>query len=271
MIAETDVVRLAPGVIVEHGRLADMVRGDSWPLNGTGAFVLADAGRPIGVTVHELAQAFSLPPDRARADVLQFVWTLNGLALVNVDRSSSRLRWLVGWVQLAARLAPAGAVPATLVRRRRIDTDTVPRAVATCLASILPRAAIVALVTAALTAQLVLVTEASGIAVPLAVGVATGAGLGLHEAAHAALLRGVPSALVTRGRRTSVLHAALPPRRRSLVAVGGPLAVAMVGVGCVTASAFAALPTLALAGCPLVGHALALTVLGGDGRVACGL
>ena len=271
MIADADVVRLAPGVTVGEGRLADVVRGDSWPLNGTGMFVLADAGRPIGATARELARAFSLPPDRARADVLQFVWMLNGLALVNVDRGGSRLRQLVSWIQLAARLAPAGAVPATLVRRRRIDTGSVPRAVATCLASILPRAAIVAAITTAVTAQLALVTDASGLAVPLAVGIGTGAGLGLHEAAHAALLRGVPSALVTRGRRTYVLHSALPPRRRSLVAVGGPLAVAVVGLVCLVASAFAAQPAVALAGCPLVGHALALTVLGGDGRVACGL
>jgi hypothetical protein len=101
--------------------------------------------------------------------------------------------------------------------------------------------------------------------------VSTVLGVGLHEAVHTALLRGVPSALVTRGRRTSVLHAAVAPGRRTVVAVGGPLAVAVLGFVAVGAGWVAAVPVLVVAGCPLAAHALALTVVGGDGRVACGL
>ena len=84
-------------------------------------------------------------------------------------------------------------------------------------------------------------------------------------------LRGVPSALVTRGRRTYVLHAPVGADAASLVAVGGPLAVAVLGSASSSVAALAAAPALALAGCPLAAHALALTVVGGDGRIACGL
>lgn len=271
MIAETDTITLAAGVTLERGRLSDGVRGESWPLNGSGAFVLARAGQPVGATVRELATAFSLSPERAREDVLRFIWHLNGLALLNVERGGSRLRRLLGWVQLAARLAPAGAVPAVVTRRRPLDTRSTVRGLASCLLAGANRVGVVAAIATAAAAQLGAVAGPGGVLVALAVGLCTGLGLGLHEAAHAAFLRGVPSALVTRGRRTYVLHAALAPSRRSLVALGGPLTVAGLGLCCVVVGAVAALPVLAVAGCPFAAHALALTVVGGDGRVACGL
>ena len=147
------------------------------------------------------------------------------------------------------------------------------RALASCLAAISARASAVAGIATVLPSQVAVAAGAAGLAAcAVLVGSCTGLGLGLHEAAHAALLRGVPSALVTRGRRTSVLHAAVAPGRRALVAVGGPLAVAALGgVAIVGAGWLAAVPVLVVAGCPLAAHALALTVVGGDGRVACGL
>lgn len=271
MIGAADTIRLAPAVTVQEGRLEDGIRSESWPLNATATFVLEHAGRPLGETVVAFAEAFGLPSDRAREDVLRFVWQLNALALVNVERSGSRLRRLREWLALAARLAPAGAVPAALTRRRAVDTRTVGRALASCLVAIAPRAAAVAAVATALTSQVAVAAGPYGLEAAMLVGASTGLGLGLHEAAHTALLRGVPSALVTRGRRTSVLHAAVPPGRRSLVAVGGPLAVSLLGAVAVGAGWLAALPVLVVAGCPLAAHALALTVVGGDGRVACGL
>jgi hypothetical protein len=111
----------------------------------------------------------------------------------------------------------------------------------------------------------------AGPAVPVLIGVGTGVGLGLHEAAHAVLLRGVPSAFVCRGRRTYVLHARVGSRRRVAVAAGGPLTVSVLGVGVVVAGTVLTAPVLAVAGWPLAAHAVALTVVGGDGRVACGL
>ena len=59
--------------------------------------------------------------------------------------------------------------------------------------------------------------------------------------------------------------------RRVAVAVCGPLAVTMLGVGLVALGAALDGAVLAVAGWPLAARAMALTVVGGDGRVACGL
>jgi len=271
MIAATDRIVLAAGVTVRQGCLADEVRGESWPLNGSAAFVLGRSGEPIGVTVREMAESFSLPLETARADVLRFVWHLNGLALVNVESGGRRVERLLGWLRLALRLAPAGSVPASLTRRRPLDTRSAVRGLGSCLAAGARRTAAVAALATVAAFEVFAAAGSPGRALPLALGVCTGVGLGLHEAAHAAMLQGVPSAFVTRGRRTFVLHAALPAGRRSLVALAGPLAVAAIGVGCLASAALVTAPCLAVAGCPLAAHALALTVLTGDGRVACGL
>jgi hypothetical protein len=270
MIGSTDRLSLPPGVGLGDGELTDTVRGASWPLNASGAFVLARMGRPVGGVVRELAIAFAISVDEARSDVLRFVWQLNGLALLNIDRTSSRPRQLLEWARLAMRLAPAGAVPAAVSRRRVLDTGTVPRALVTALSAVLPRIVAIAALAAILALHLALVAGA-GIATPVVLGLATGLGLGLHEAAHAALLRGVPSSLVVRGRRTYVLHATVSPRRRAMVAIGGPLAVATLGVVLIAGSIALMWPLLAVAGTPLAAHAFALTVASSDGRVACGL
>jgi len=271
MVAETDTLSLAPGVTFQDGHLADAVRDAAWPLNGSGAFVLANLGLPVGQIVSAIADAFSLPIEAARGDVLRFVWYLNALALVNVERKGPRVRRLADWILLAARLAPAGAVPAAAARRCALDTRSVPRAVVSSLAAILSRVFAVAAVSAVVAVQFSAAVGAPGLVVPLALGLGTGVGLGLHEAAHVAALRGVPSALVMHGRRTYVLHAAVSPPRRTVVALAGPLAVSVLGVALVLVGAVLAVPSLAIAGCPLAAHALALTVVGGDGRIACGL
>ena len=271
MIAQTDRLSLAPGVALRPGGLADAVRGDSWPLNASGAFVLARTGRPLGQVVGEIADVFSLPVEAARADVLRFVWQLNALALVNVDSEGSRLRRLADWIKLATRLAPAGALPAALSRRRALDTRTVSRSIVSSLSATSSRVVLVAVVATAVAAQFAALAGASALTAPLALGLATGAGLGLHEAAHVAVLRGVPSALVLRGRRTYVLHARVSSSRRSVVALAGPLAVAVLGLGFSVAGAILLAPVLTIAGCPFAAHALALTVVSGDGRIACGL
>jgi len=270
MIAATDIVTLAPGVDVRQELLRDAVRGHAWPLNASGAFVLARAGRPLGAVANELADAFSLQPSEARGDVVRFVWELNRLALVNVEHTTSRLGQLLDWVRLAARLAPVGALPAPVTLRREIDTRTAALAISSCFKAVLPRVILVASVATILAAHVALIVGAA-LAVPVLVGLGTGLALGFHEAAHAGLLRGVPSALVVRGPRTRVLHAAITPARRALVAVGGPLAVAALGLAIVHGGELTTTPAVAIAGCPFAAHALALTVVGGDGRIACGL
>ena len=271
MIADTDTLSLAPGVALRQGHVADAVRGNAWPLNPSGELVLAHAGLPVGRIVREIADTFSLPTEAARHDVLRFVWYVNALALVNVERSGPRLRQLADWFMLAARLAPAGAVPAAVSRRHALDTRTVARAVASSFAALLSRVVFVAAAAAAVAVQLSAVGGHPAAVVPLALGLGIGVGLGLHEAAHAASLRGVSSALVVRGRRTYVLHAPVSAARRSVVALAGPLTVAVLGIAFVLGGVVAGAPNLTILGCPLAVHALSLSVAGGDGRIACGL
>jgi len=173
-------------------------------------------------------------------------------------------------VRLAARLAPVGALPAPVTLRREIDTRTAALAISSCFKAVLPRVILVAWVATILAAHVALIVGAA-LAVPALVGLGTGLAFGFHEAAHAGLLRGVPSALVVRGPRTRVLHAAITPARRALVAVGGPLVVAALGLAIVHGGELTTTPAVAIAGCPFAAHALALTVVGGDGRIACGL
>lgn len=271
MITDTDTLAFAPGVSVRDGQLADAVRGASWPLNGSGVFVLCRMGHPVGQIVRELTEAFSLPLETARDDVLRFVCQLNTLALVNVERKQPLGRRLADWLQLASRLAPAGALPVALARRRALDTRSVFRAIGSGLVASLSRVAVIAAVATVVAVHVSVVGGAPTLAVPLALGLATGVGLGLHEAAHVAALLGIPSALVTRGRRTFVLHAAVSPSRRYIVALAGPLAVATIGVGLILGGSALGTPSITIAGCPLAAHALALTIVGGDGRIACGV
>ena len=126
--------------------------------------------------------------------------------------------------------------------------------------------------TAALLPLAATMSGSSGVgSLALALGVATGLGVGLHEAGHVASLRGIPSALVTRGRRTYVLHAAVGPARRSLVAFAGPALSATTGLALVVVGASGAEPAIVCLGLPFAAHALSLTVIAGDGRAACGL
>jgi hypothetical protein len=271
MIADTDRLSLAPGVAVVRGQLGDSVRGTSWPLNPSGSFVLSRAGSSVGQTACDLAEAFSVPLETARADVLRFAWYLNALALVNVERQGAVLRRFADWVALAARLAPAGAFPAAVARRRALDTTSVRRAIASCLVAIVPRVLAVAAISLLVVLQFLAITGVPALGFPVLLGAAVGVGVGLHEAAHAAMLRGVPSALVTRGHRTFVLHVAISPARRSAVALAGPAAVAGIGLALALGGTGLEWPGLTLAGCPLAAHALALTVVCGDGRAACGI
>ena len=138
MLVENDTLRFAPGVVLRGGELADHVRGAAWPVNGSGALVLSLTGVPLGAVVHEVASAFALPADTARRDVLRFAWHLNSLALLNIERNGSRLRHAATWLRLAVRLAPTGSLPVSAVRRRALDTRTVPRAVCSTLAAVTP-------------------------------------------------------------------------------------------------------------------------------------
>jgi hypothetical protein len=271
MLEAADRIVLADGVVLRDGNLVDGVTRMSWPVNATGAFVLERQGRALGDVAENVAAAYALPVERAHADVLAFAWQLNRLALANVERTAGRLRHTAAWLRLAARLAPAGALPPLTARRRPLDTSTVARAVMGVGRVLAGRCAAFALTSAFLVAHVGLVAGRPSLLAPGAVGLAVGVGLAAHEAGHAAALRGVPSALVVRGSRISVVHAPAGAARRAVVAIAGPGVVAAGGVGLLAASVALDSPALAAVGGPPTLHALALTVLASDGRTACGL
>ncbi len=273
MIVDSDHVVLPAGVSVGGGHVEDSVRGCRWPLNDTGGFVLGRVGTRIDAVVRELADTYCLPLEVARRDVLQFTWTLNALAIVNIGHDGSRLRRWMDWLGLAARLIPAATLPAPVTVRRGLDTGTVPGAVASvCRAS---GSRVLSVSSAAAIALLPLAVALGGrvgaVLVALGLGVGTGIGVGLHEAGHVVTLRGVPSALVLRGRRTFVMHAPLEAGRRSLVAISGPATTVAVGLALVITGNVLVSPSLVILGLPLVAHAVSLSALGGDGRTACGI
>ena len=271
MLSADDRLLLAAGVRFEDGTLADAVRGSGWPLNATGCFVLERAGIELGEIAIEVAAAFALPLERARSDVLAFAWQLNRLTLANIERRRGRLGHVLVWITLALRLLPAGALPPPTACRRPLDTHTTVNAVVSVVAAVWARSLAVAVVTAAAVLQFGALAGRLALVPALAGGIAAGAGVALHEAAHATALRGVPSALVVQGRRTFVLHAPTGAARRALVALAGPATVCSVGIVLMVGATAAVSPALALAGGMLCAHAAGLSLLGPDGRSACGL
>lgn len=271
MLETADRVVLADGVALQGESLVDGVCRTSWPVNAAGALVVGGDGRPLGEIAERVAAAYALPVARARADVLAFVWQLNRLGLANVERPRGWARHAAAWLCLAVRLLPAGVLPPVTVRRRPLDTSSAARAVVSVSRALAGRSVALALGAAVLGAHVGVVAGRPSLLAPGVVGVAVGAGLVAHEAAHAVALLGVPSALVVRGTRISVVHAPTGAARRALVALAGPGVVAFAGVMALVIAGALDSPGLAAAGAPAALHAAALTVLASDGRTACGL
>lgn len=267
MLTCDDTLVLPPGVTLGDGRLHDRVRGASWPVNATAAFVLERSGHPLGSVADALAVAHGASRAQARADVLAFVWALNEAYLANVLRGGRRLARLVGFVRVAVRLTPAARLPALAARRRALDTRSLRAAAWSCAVACAARGLVVACL--ACVPALPLSGGSPSLAVTLAA--STALGLVVHEAGHAAALLRTPAALVTHGRRTVVLHGLLTSRRTASVALAGPGVAAAAGVAVTAAGALSTSLELAIAGLPLAAHAAGLTVLATDGRRACGL
>lgn len=251
LIGPHDRVRLPEGVLLREDGLADRVRGAVFSANASARFILAHAD---GRTVADIAGRLG-PREVALADTVEFCARQNERLLLNVE-----LRWgaAVRWLAVAVRMAPLGLVPPFPRRRLPLPSAAAWRALAG-----------VGTIVAALAGGMALVLLTPGPAVIL--GACVGAGLVLHEAAHVAVLRGVPCCLVVAGLRVGVLHRALPPRRRRVVAAAGPTAAAVAGALVLAAAWLLSVEEAAIGAGPLAAHALGLTVLAGDGRVACGL
>lgn len=272
MICDSDRASLPAGVLLEPDGLRDDVRRAGWPLNETARFVVATADhRSLGEVAQAVSERFGISRACALADVRAFACELNAKLLLNLEPRWGSVVWVVRWTVLAIRLLPLGVVPRFPRRRRPLDSETVPRALATVARGLAGEAAAVALLAAGAAALLLAGLGAGQIEGPLVLGSCAGLGLVLHEAGHAASLRGIPCCLGTSGLRAFVLHPALPSRRRALAAAAGPGAVLAAGSLALVPATVFSLDQLALGASLLAAQALGLTVAGRDGRRACGL
>lgn len=253
-----DILILPPGVEVRGLELHDRVRLASWPLNESGAFVLGQSGSALGEIAARLAKGHALDPAEARRDVAAFAEALNDRLLLNI-----RLRRRGSLARLAFRLAALGIAPSAPARRLHVDSRSGLRAAATTARGLAGRAGRWAAAAGALGLPL-------GATPALALAAGVGGALLVHEAAHAAFLRGVPCALVLQRGRTAILHPPLD-RRRGAVALAGPAFTVAVGALALAAASVFALEALVLTAAPLGANALGLTVATSDGRSACGL
>ena len=237
MIALEDRVSLAPGVALDAGAVVDPVRGLRVDASPTALLVLEHAD---GRTIAEVGAVLTRNGARdGEGDALDFCAELNRRLLVNV--------WIRPPSMLRRRVAAAAR--GILLRAPARRVRSLPLGLAVSGGAL---AAVVAPVALLLGAW------------PLALGVC--AGVVLHEAAHAAALRGVPRALVLHGVRPTLLHPRVGTSRALLVAAAGPLAPALAAL-----LVLALWDAAATASAPLAAHALGLTVLTPDGRNACGL
>lgn len=269
MLDADDTIVLASGVRRDPAMLVDDVRCSRYPLNATAELVLDRAGEPLAEAVEELVERWGVTESTARHDVLRFAWTLNSSGLVNVRRTGPRRRRVLAWLRVALRTLPSGRLPEATVERREVDTRSVGRAVVSTARALGRRGS--ALAAAAFSVLCVigsLAGNASVVAAAVVAG-ALGAAVLLHEGAHVAALRGVPAALLLVRGRVSVVHRPLGDSRALLVALAGPATPALAAAGLATASLWTGSALVALCACPAASHALAATVAGRDGRIAC--
>lgn len=271
MLELRDVIAVADGVVPDGDGLSDLARGMRYPGNPAAGVVLASSGQTIAEAAAALTTRFGISVERARDDALAFSWEMNRALLLNVERRAGPVGRARSWLTLALRLAPTGRVPPMVARRRSLDTSTRARAALSCVRALAGRGAVLAVAVALAGLQLAVVAGSPGFVLPLLAGLSTGVALVVHEAGHAAALGVTPAAIVTAGPRTFVLHGALEGARRAVVAVVGPSLPALAGVVLATAALWTGAAELSIASCPLAAHALGLTLLGPDGRAACGL
>jgi hypothetical protein len=271
VIRDGDRLRLAPGVRLRRAGLADEVRGTTFPLNETGRLVVEAEGTPLGHVALRLAGRFKVPAAVALIDVRAFSAELNTRLLANLEPADGRVRRAVARLDELLPLLLVRSWPAAVRRRSPIDGRGGAAAVRSVARALVPTAAAVGLLVSFLSAFALAGVGAPQLNVPLALGGAAAVGLVVHEAAHAAALGATPGCLATAGLRAWILHAPLRPPRRAVVAAFGPAAGIAAGGAAVVAAMTLESAEIALGALVLAGQGLGLTVVGRDGRTACGL
>ena len=272
MIAATDIVTLAPGVDDPAGAAA---RRGAWPRLAVERErgIRARARRPPARSGGERAGRRVLAPGsrgaRRRAAIrlaAQPPRARERRAHGVEARPARRLAATRGAARTGRRVAGADHAPARdrhphgrardleLPSRRCCRAWLVVAAVATILA------VHVALIVGAGLVRAAARRARHGTRSRAPRGGACGAPAGRPERARRARAE---DARPSRGRRSVAARAR---RRRRAAGRRGARAGARCSEGCSRRS-----PAVTIAGCPFAAHALALTVVGGDGRVACGL
>lgn len=269
MIPPAARVRLAAGVTVVDSRLVDEVQGGDCRLEGAGAAIAAAAdGRTVEEIARLVAARYRVEQARALEDTRRFCSELDALLLLEVRLP---LRTVPRRLGDAVRLLASGLLPAWSAARRPLDTASAAAAAWTASRAVLrPAGAAGALAAAAATLPAALL-PGYALAVGPAAGLGVAAALLVHEAGHAALLRGVPAFVAVEALSARVVHRRLDARRRARVAAAGPLAATGAGWVVLAVAALTGLGEAVVAALVLLAQPLALTAAAGDGRVACGL
>ena len=269
MIGARDRITLPDDVVLRESELHDVVRLAPVPLNATARVVLG-APTPRDAAA-ALERRHAIDAEAALGDVLAFCAELNARFLLNVSVRGGGAAVVARWLRTAPFLLPLGVVPTLPVTRHRVDTTSLrtlartgPPAFASVEASLFLGGAVAS-------ALLLVVTGYAAPTIAVVVGAAIALSVALHELAHLAALRGVPSCVVTRGLRVAVVHRAVSRSRARTVAAAGPLAGLAVSASLL--ACLAQLPSAELASATFVSllNALGLTVLSRDGRTLCGL
>jgi hypothetical protein len=262
MITPADRIAVAPGVRLTRAGLEDPVRGTTFTLNECARVVVS--AHTVADAAAALVRTFGAPTDVAFDDTTRFCMQLNERLLLEVAPRGGLLVVALRWLALVCRLAPLRALPRVPSHRRHVDTSTWRRLLRTGVWALAGPGFAVG-VPAGLTALVVVHAPALGLAVALAVT----AGVVTHELGHLALLRGVPTCIVVRCLRVSVLHRSLTPTHDARVAIGGPVAgLALTAVALLALELWPS-PELATVALLQAAQLVGLTTLTRDGRRAC--
>lgn len=272
MIAGGDRLSLPTGVTLGPDGIVDPVRAAVLPLNESARFVLARLdGRSFADLVALFARRFRLAPEAAGADLRLFCGDLNAKLLLNIAPRRGAAALVVRWLTLSVYTLPLGSLPGMAKRRRPIHSATAARAAVSVVRGLAAQTAVLFLLAAGVAALVFGGLGAPGLGVPVALGAYVAAGLAVHEAGHAALLRRVPCCLATSGLHAFVVHPPLTPAREAQVAAAGPAAPLLTAFVSIALARVLGLEELALGSTTLAAHGPGLTVAARDGRVACGL
>lgn len=269
MIGRRDRIELPDGVELCGEEIVDHVRGATVRLNETATRLVADLqARSIADAAGAIARDVGVSVGQVETDATRLCAELNNRLLVNIRRGGG-LRFLAArWLSLALLLLPLSSLPSLPYRRYPVLRGTALTRALSVVRTLALRSFVLGCVSGVALALLLIGSGLAVVALPIALlaTVALTIAAPVHELAHVLALRRAPCFLVVRGLRMAVVHNA---GRSALVAVAGPASGIALAIPALALTPV--LPEAAFLSIVLSGQLLGLTVLGKDGRNACGL